>query len=175
MSLCAPGTRQAPGPSKVGGGIAAMATDSDTSGSAYSDTPGSAYSPGCVRTCEGDCLNTARAALQQARHDAASLGRARKDIERRFDYLRDICGNDRHTEAEIDMEQTLALYEALLGQEHPEVAQRMLELAAVQKAHGNASSASYLTDWAENILRSPKEEPSHEFFHLVGWQDQPQA
>ena len=125
-----------------------------------------------ARGCSGNCIDAARAAFEAADRQSNSLGQVRADLNKRFDFLHDVSGHDEHRQAEILLEHTLALYEALHGQEHPAVANLMLDLAALHKAHGNSDYAAYLIAWANEILNKPKDEPTHEFFHLFGY-DQP--
>ena len=121
------------------------------------------------RTCAGQCGVEARAAYDAAAKAGESLGQIRIDLSKKFQFLYDVSGSDRHQEAEILREHTLALYEALYGQEDPTVAEALIELAAVYTAHGNSSSAEYMVGWAHDILNKPKDEPQHEFFHLFGY------
>lgn len=96
------------------------------------------------------------------------------DLQKKFSLLRDVDGTDRHKDAEITLEHALALYEAAFGQEHPSVAQIMLALAEVYCAHDKADAGEYMRCWAQEILHRPKDEPTHEFFHLFGM-DVPEA
>lgn len=88
------------------------------------------------------------------------------DLTKRFQLLRELDASNKHQEAEITLEHALALYEAAYGQEDPSVAQIMLALADVYTEHGKPEAAQYMKDWAGDILNRPKEEPTHEFFHL---------
>lgn len=90
------------------------------------------------------------------------------DLAKRFAFVRDADAKDKHKEAEITLEHALALYEAAFGQEHPSVAEIMFALSDVYRAHGKQTSADYMRRWADEILHRPKDEPTHEFFHLFG-------
>lgn len=148
-----------------------MSTDSHVSGGSTFQG-GNSTSRGLAaheRTCSGECRTRARAAFDVAEQAGQSLGQVRLDLSKRFQYLYDVSGSDRHKEAEILREHTLALYEALYGQEDPTVAEALLELASLYTAHGNTASAEYMINWANDILKKPKDEPTHEFFHLFGY------
>jgi hypothetical protein len=119
-------------------------------------------------TCTGRCVEVARLAFEKASYSARPESREMDNLSKRFRLLRDIDATDKHTEAEINLEHALALYEAAFGQEHPAVAHIMLALADVYRSHGNEDSAKYMTSWADEILQRPKDEPTHEFFHLFG-------
>jgi hypothetical protein len=110
----------------------------------------------------------ARLAFDKASLSAKPESTEMDHLTKRFRVLRDIDSNDKHKEAEINLEHALALYEAAFGQEHPGVAHIMMALADVYRSHGNDESARYMVNWANEILQRPKEEPTHEFFHLFG-------
>lgn len=96
------------------------------------------------------------------------------DLQKKFSLLRDVDATDKHKDAEITLEHALALYEAAFGQEHRSVAEIMQALAEVYTAHGKPDYAEYMRGWANDILNRPKDEPTHEFFHLFGM-DVPEA
>jgi hypothetical protein len=118
--------------------------------------------------CSGDCIDQARKAFERASVAALPESREMADLEKRFSLLRDVDATDRHKDAEITLEHALALYEAAFGQEHPAVAHIMLALAEVYTAHDKREHAEYMRKWASEILSRPKDEPTHEFFHLFG-------
>lgn len=116
--------------------------------------------------CAGSCSARAKLAFEKASLNAKPASQEMDDLTKRFGMLRDIDGSNKHKEAEITLEHAMALYEAAFGQEHPSVAQIMMALADVYRSHGNPESAEYMTKWANEILDRPKDEPTHEFFHL---------
>lgn len=147
-----------------------MPSDSDftksNSGAVNAVTAGSYSST--ARTCDGQCVETARKLLDTAIAAASPLGKEKNDLSKRFQYLLDVSGDDRHKQAEVFSEHALALYEAMYGQEHPSVAQLLMDLGDLYTTHGGAESAEYVRNWAAEILNRPKEEPTHEFFNLFG-------
>jgi hypothetical protein len=118
--------------------------------------------------CAGDCVERARRAFERASAIALPEPREMADLSKKFGLLREVDGTDKHKDAEITLEHALALYEAAYGQEHPSVAQIMLALAEVYTSHNKLDSAEYMRRWANEILNRPKNEPTHEFFHLFG-------
>lgn len=118
--------------------------------------------------CAGNCMDAARSVYNVAREAARPAAENLSDINKRFKFLNDVAATDPHKEAEILLEHALALYELIYGQEHPLVAEIMLKLSAIYSLHGNKESAEYMTRWAREILDRPKQEPTHEFFHLFG-------
>lgn len=118
--------------------------------------------------CSGECANQARNAFARASAVAIPPAADLSDLQKKFSLLRDVDGTDKHKDAEITLEHALALYEAAFGQEHPSVAFIMQALAEVYTAHGKPDYADYMRGWANDILSRPKDEPTHEFFHLFG-------
>jgi hypothetical protein len=125
--------------------------------------------------CTGECVEQARRAFERASAAALPEPREMADLEKKFSLLRDVDATDKHKDAEITLEHALALYEAAYGQEHPSVAQIMMALAEVYTAHGKPDSADYMRRWANEILSRPKDEPTHEFFHLFGMDRQQES
>jgi hypothetical protein len=118
--------------------------------------------------CTGECLPLARDVYERASHIASQSAINRDEISKRFQFVTDVAATDTHKQAEILLEHALALYELINGQEAPSVAQLMLRLASTYAVHGKADSAEFMTRWAQEILQAPKNEPTHEFFHLFG-------
>ena len=125
--------------------------------------------------CSGDCVEQARKAFERASTVALPESREMADLQKRFALLRDVDATDKHKDAEITLEHALALYEAAFGQEHQSVAHIMLALAEVYAAHDKRENAEYMRTWASEILSRPKDEPTHEFFHLFGMDAQEDA
>ena len=119
--------------------------------------------------CTGSCLESAKKVFDNASESLRPSGTAgHSDVAKRFQFVSDVAATDPHNEAEILLEHALALYELVYGQEHPSVAEIMKVLAVVYAQHGNKDGAEYMDRWAQEILSRPKEEPTHEFFHLFG-------
>jgi hypothetical protein len=149
------------------------ADPSNDNGSAsfrYAPTP-DVRKPEKLCSCAGECLERARNAYEAASTSAKLDARNAAEISKRFQFLRDAVGKDRHKEAEVLLENAVALYEAAFGQEHPTVANLMLELAALNNLHGNDEYAKYLSTWAGDILNAKRDEPTHEFFALFGYDE----
>jgi hypothetical protein len=119
-------------------------------------------------SCNGTCMENARMLFDRATNAATPLPNNHQDISKRFQFLNEVAATDPHKEAEIMLEHALALYELVYGQEHPLIAELMLRLAEVYTQHGNKDSADYMRTWANDILSTEREEPTHEFFHLFG-------
>jgi hypothetical protein len=131
-------------------------------------TGSSSPSSNSTASCYGDCLATSKRVFEQALSAARTAGYDSADISKRFQYLQDVAGNDKHKEAEILLEHAVALCEGVYGQEHEAVARMLIDLAGLYTRHGNADYAAYLTGWANDILAAHRIEPTHEFFHLFG-------
>jgi hypothetical protein len=141
-------------------------------GSAGSDVPVQPHpysrSNTSLAGCSGNCMETARALFEGASAMANPADRNHQDVVKRFQFVKDVAATDPHKEAEIVLEQAVALYELAYGQEHPSMAEIMLRLADVYAMHGNKDSAEYMRNWANDILNTQRQEPTHEFFHLFG-------
>lgn len=118
--------------------------------------------------CTGDCIVNARQMYELAETSIKPSTANRSEVHKRFQFLNEAAATDTHKQAEILLEHALALYELMYGQEHPSVAKVMFQLAAIYSLHGNKEQAAYMTQWANEIMKMPKEEPTHEFFHLFG-------
>lgn len=106
---------------------------------------------------------------------ARDLGCGLKDIDKRFKYLLETTAKNQHEQAEVILEHALAIYEAAFGQEDPSVAHMLSTLAKLQASHGKQEYGNYLESWGSDILSSTREEPTHEFFNLFGWNQTPSA
>ena len=109
-------------------------------------------------TCAGECLDEAKALKRFALTQVDSaIGTRKRDVDKRFRILSDLEVGDVHKQAELALEHTLALYEAAFGREHPSVAQAMMVLSQLYNKHGNLQSASYVNQWAQELM-------DHEYF-----------
>jgi hypothetical protein len=121
-----------------------------------------------VRLCGDNCLERSQQAFESALKRAHEMGCSLAEIDRRFKFLLDAASNP-HERSEIMLEYTLAIYELMYGQEHITVAYMLSVLAKLQAAHGKDEYGRYLKDWGSDIMNASRQEPTHEFFALFGY------